>query len=47
MKSKHKITLSLFNLIENSVPLADAVSIGETVVVLDTVVFEATAMVDD
>ena len=37
--------LALFHLIENSVPLADAVSIGMTVVVLDTVVVEATVLV--
>ena len=45
MKIKDNCKLCLFHLIENTVPLADVVSIGETGVVLDTIVVEVTVVV--
>ena len=45
MKTKDKCKLCLFHLIKNSVPLADVVSIGETGVVVETVVVEVTVVV--
>ena len=45
MNIKDKCKLCLFHLIEKTVPLADVVSIGETDVVLDTVVVEVTVVV--